>query len=350
MEHSLQGAGLEYSLEAALTLSRLKPELQTLRDYGVNRTLIDFPHILTCLRGLMRIGINDVTSSSCWVADGGWGTEFQKIGLEPRSSPDPWNLFHPEKVSRVARSYVDAGAQIILTNTFGGNRFVLARHNLEDRLEEVNRRGAELSREAAGNRALVFGSMGPTGKRLQTGEITEEEVFDSYRRQAEALWRGGVDALLIETMIDVGEMKIAARAARASTPLPVALSMSFDSGKEKTQTIMGVSPEQAVVEMEEAGAWMVGANCGLGPELYVRVCGRMRAVTSRPVWVKPSAGIPQMVGTEIAYPQRPDAFASFALQLREAGANVIGGCCGTGPDHIKRLVAVLASQSSIRKP
>jgi 5-methyltetrahydrofolate--homocysteine methyltransferase len=297
----------------------------------------------------MRIEIKDVTSSSCWVADGGWGTEFQKIGLEPRSSADHWNLFHPEKVSRVARSYVDAGANIILTNTFGGNRFVLARHNLEDRLEEVNRRGAEISREAAGDRALVFGSMGPSGKLLQTGEVTEEAAFDSYQRQAEALWRGGVDALLIETMTDVEEMKIAARAARATTPLPVVLSMSFDSGKEKTQTLMGVSPEQAVVEMEEAGAWMVGANCGLGPELYVRVCSRMRAVTSRPVWVKANAGIPQMVGTQIVYPQSPDAFAAFALQLREAGANVIGGCCGTGPDHIKKLVALLASQGSVSK-
>jgi 5-methyltetrahydrofolate--homocysteine methyltransferase len=297
----------------------------------------------------MRIGIKDLTSSYCRVADGGWGTEFQKIGLELRSSPDHWNLFHPEKVSRIARSYVDAGADIILTNTFGGNRFALARHNLEDRLEEVNRRGAEISRAAAGDQALVFGSMGPTGKRLQTGEVTEQAALDSYRRQAEALWRGGVDALLIETMVDVVEMKIAARAARESTPLPVVLSMSFDSGEERTQTLMGVSPEQAVVEMEEAGAWMVGANCGLGPELYVRVCSRMRAVTSRPIWVKASAGIPQRVGAEIVYPHSPDTFASFALRLREAGANVIGGCCGTGPDHIRKLVALLASHSSIRK-
>ena len=283
-----------------------------------------------------------VTASACVLADGAWGTEFQKLGLEPGASPERWNLEHPDRVARVARSYVDSGSRVILTNTFGGNSFILGRHGLADRLEEVNRRGAEISREAAGDRALVFGSMGPTGKLLQTGEVTEDEIFETYRGQAAALWRGGADAILIETMIDVDEMKIAARAARGAAPLPLVLSMTFDSGKQKTQTMMGVTPEQAVQEMEACGAWMIGANCGLGPEFYVSVCRKLRAATRRPVWIKANAGIPQMLGTEVVYPQSPGTFGEFALELRQAGANVIGGCCGTTPDHIRHLGALLA--------
>jgi 5-methyltetrahydrofolate--homocysteine methyltransferase len=290
----------------------------------------------------MAIESDMVTSSACLVADGGWGTEFQKRGLEPGASPEHWNLIHPDQVAEVARSYVEAGARIIITNTFGGNAFVLGRHGLGDRLEEINRRGGELSVQAAGDRAFVFGSMGPTGKLLQTGEVTEDEIFDSYSRQSEALWRAGVHAILIETMIDLDEMMIAARAARAATPLPLVLSMTFDSGKEKTQTMMGVTPERAVAAMEEAGAWMMGANCGLGPEYYVKVCRKMRSATSRPIWIKANAGIPQMVGTEVVYLQGPEIFGQFALGLREAGANVIGGCCGTTPDHIRHLGDLLA--------
>jgi len=291
-----------------------------------------------------------ITPSSCLLADGAWGTEFQKLGLEPGSSPERWNLEHPEAVEQVARSYVEAGARVILTNTFGGSSFILERHGAADRLEEINRRGAEISRRAAGDRALVFGSMGPTGKLLATGEVSEEEIFASYRRQSEALWRGGADAILIETMIDVGEMKLAARAAREATPLPLVLSMTFDSGKEKTQTMMGVTAERAVAEMEAAGASIVGANCGLGPEFYVRVCRRLRAATRLPIWIKANAGIPQMVGTEVVYPQNPETFGEFALQLREAGANVIGGCCGTTPVHIEHLARLLTAPAAPAAP
>jgi methionine synthase I (cobalamin-dependent) len=295
----------------------------------------------------MNTALERITPTSCVVADGAWGTELQKLGLEPGSSPDSWNILHPDSVAEVATSYLDAGAGIILTNTLGGNRFILARHGLEDQLAEINLRGAQISQEAAGHRALLFGSMGPTGKLLITGEVTEEELFESYRRQSEALWRGGVDALLIETMVDIDEMKIAARAARDATPLPLVLSITFGFGKEKMQTMMGVTPEQAVAEMEGSGAWIVGANCGIGPELYVEVCRRMRMVTSRPIWVKANAGIPQMQGDSLVFPQDPETFAGFAIQLRNAGANVIGGCCGTSPDHIRCLVARLGLRSLI---
>ncbi len=291
----------------------------------------------------MNLTLEDITSTSCNVSDGGWGTELQKLGLEPGACPDYWNVTHSDKVDQVARSYVAAGSKIILTNTFGANVPALSRHGLANRLEEINLRGAQISKAAAGDRALVFGSMGPTGKLLVAGEITEDEVFDSYRMQSLALWRGGVDALLVETMVDIEEMKIAARAAREATPLFLALSMTFDSGQERMRTMMGIGPEQAVAEMEAAGAWMVGANCGAGPELYVKVCRRMRAVTAKPIWVKANAGIPRADGDgSLMYPQDPDTFASFARELRGAGANVIGGCCGTSPEYIRRLAALLA--------
>jgi 5-methyltetrahydrofolate--homocysteine methyltransferase len=285
----------------------------------------------------MTMNLKMITLDACFVADGGWGTEFQKIGLEPGFPPEKWNLDEPGKVLSVARSYVEAGAQIILTNTFGGNTFRLAAHDLVGELEAINRRGAEISIEAAGDDALVFGSVGPTGKLLMMKEITEEEMFASFSRQASALQAGGVHAIVIETMSDLQEMNIAARAIRESTSLPLVMSMTFDSGKDKTRTMMGVTPEQAAGAMEKAGAWIVGANCGSGPESYVTVCKRLRAATSKPIWVKPNAGMPEMTEAGAVYRQTPEIFASFALQLRDAGASIIGGCCGTSPAHIRSV-------------
>jgi 5-methyltetrahydrofolate--homocysteine methyltransferase len=289
----------------------------------------------------MTQDLNAIAPGACVVADGGWGTEFQKIGLEPGFPPEKWNLSEPGKVLSVARSYVDAGAQVILTNTFGGNAFRLISHGLEGELEAVNRRGAEISREAAGDRALVFGSMGPTGKLLIMKEVSEKDVHASYRRQAAALQAGGVHAIVLETMSDLQEMLVAARATREATSLPLVMSMTFDSGKDKTRTMMGVTPEQAAAAMEKEGAWMVGANCGTGPESYVAVCQRLHAATTKPIWVKPNAGMPEMTEKGAVYSQTPAIFSSFALQLREAGATVIGGCCGTTPAHIRAVRDIL---------
>jgi len=286
-----------------------------------------------------------VSPPACFVADGGWGTELLKLGLQPGVSPELWNLSHPEKVLQVARSYVEAGSRIILTNTFGGNSFRLGNHCLDGSLEKINRRGAEISKKAAEDKAFVFGSMGPTGKLLAMRKVSEADVFKTFLQQAESLWRGGVDAILVETMGELQELRLAARAAREACPLPLALSMTFDSGKDRTCTMMGVTPEQAVEEMEQLGAWVVGANCGIGPESYVRVCRKMRAVTSKAIWMKPNAGIPAITGNEVTYSQTPELFASFARQLRDAGATVIGGCCGTSPAHIRHLSTLFLERS-----
>jgi 5-methyltetrahydrofolate--homocysteine methyltransferase len=295
----------------------------------------------------MNFALKDINTSICVTSDGAWGTQLQNLGLTPGSSPELWNREHPEKVAQVARAYVAAGSKIILTNTFGGNRFILGRHNLESESADLNFLGARISREAAGDAALVFGSIGPTGIMLMDGTVAESDLYDAFRIQAEALHRGGVDAILIETMSDTAEVEAAARAVRDAAPdTPLVISMTFDSGKDKSRTMMGVTPEQAVAAMEKAGAWMLGANCGLGPENYVRVCERMRAVTARPIWIKANAGMPVMKDGAVHYPQDPATFAGFAGALRSAGANVIGGCCGTTPEHIRLLSAALSAGTS----
>jgi methionine synthase I (cobalamin-dependent) len=290
----------------------------------------------------MKPDLKAINSSSHIVADGAWGTELQKRGLAPGSSPELWNADHPELVADVARAYAAAGAQIILTNTFGCNRFILQRHGLAGRVAELNSLGARITHETAGTQALVCGSMGPTGVLLAAGEVTEERIYDSYLEQARALADTGVvDAILIETMSDVAEMNLAAEAARSVSRLPLVLSMTFDSGRDRSRTMMGITPEQAVAAMEEAGAWMIGANCGLGPDSYVPVCARMRAVTSKPIWVKANAGIPRVTPDGIEYPQDPRTFAEHCVRLLDAGCNVIGGCCGTSPEYIRELARVL---------
>lgn len=326
-------------LKAPRSLSSFRAEVN--QKEGANVIIMSYTSEL--VKTMHKPQLSRIDDSSWLLADGAWGTELQQKGLEPGASPEGLNLTQRSLVAEVARSYVAAGASVIITNTFGANTFVLGRHGLADKLPEINRAGAEISVEAANNQALVFGAMGPTGQLLAMGEVSSDEISDSYRRQSIALWQGGVDALLIETMIDLDEMKLAAKAASENTPLPLILSMTFDSGSTKTQTMMGVTPEQAVAVMEEAGAWAVGANCGLGPEYYVQVCEKLRGCTSKPIWIKSNAGIPQLVDSAVVYPQDRTAFAGFARDLKRAGANIIGGCCGTTPGHIAELKTTLFS-------
>ena len=273
------------------------------------------------------------------ITDGGWGTQLQRRGLPLGAMPDLWNLTAPEKVESVAGAYVAAGSDVILTNTFGANRFLLARHDAADRVAEINRRGAEISRRAAdtANRTVrVFASIGPTGVMLMMGEETPETLFEAFRVQAEALRDGGADALVIETMSDPAEAAAAVRAAK-TTGLPVVGCMTFDSGKKKDRTMMGTTPEQMVAALTEAGADVVGSNCGQGIEGFAPICERIRAVTDLPIWMKGNAGLPRMVGGQTIYDQTPEAFADRAMELLDKGASFLGGCCGTDPDYIAEL-------------
>jgi methionine synthase I (cobalamin-dependent) len=273
-----------------------------------------------------------------WITDGAWGTELQKRGLPPDRCPDAWNLSNPDAVSEVAQAYVYAGSQIILTNTFRANAVALAGAGLAARVREINTAGVRLSRQAAGDSARVFASMGPSGKMLVTGETDERSLFTAFLAQAEALASEGPDALLLETFSDLAEASIALRAAR-TTGLPVVVSFAFDSGKNKDRTMMGVAPEQAAARMAEAGATAIGSNCGIGIQAAAAVCRRLRAAGNLPVWMKPNAGLPELgPGGEVVYRSTPQEFASHAAQLRDSGARFIGGCCGTTPDFIRALV------------
>lgn len=270
------------------------------------------------------------------IIDGAWGTELQKQGLKPGESPEALNLKHPELVEAVAASYVAAGSRIIITNTFGGTRFTLERHGLADKLAEVNRIGAEISRRAAGDKALVFASLGPTGKMLMMEEVTEEELFDAFSAQAKALLAGGADGLVIETMSDLEEAKIALQACKA-TGLPVVASMVYDAGADFDRTMMGTTVEQATIELTEAGADVIGSNCGQGIEGFVKLCAKMKANTNLPIWIKGNAGLPQMVDGKAVYKTTPEEFASAVPPLLNAGADFIGGCCGTSPEFIRAV-------------
>lgn len=270
------------------------------------------------------------------VTDGAWGTQLQARGLEVGEFPDVWNLTHPDRVGDVAGAYVAAGSQIILTNTFGANRIRLGEQGEADQLAQINIRGVEISRQAAKGRARVFASMGPSGKLLAGGETPPDELRSAFVEQAMALAKGGADALVVETMSDLEEAKLAVSAARESG-LPVVGCMVFDSGKNKDRTMMGNTPEQAAEALTAAGADVIGANCGQGIAGFVSICRRLRAATDRPIWIKANAGLPTLVDNRAQYRTTPEEFAGYIPELLLAGASFLGGCCGTTPDFIAAI-------------
>jgi len=280
------------------------------------------------------------------VSDGAWGTQLQKRGLQPGEAPDPWNLDRPDPVREVAAAYVAAGSNIILTNTFGASRIQLARHNAADRAAAINTAGVRISKQAAGTKAWVFASIGPCGKMLIAGEVSPEEVSAAFAEQADAIRAGGADGIVVETMTDLDEAELAVKAA-AATGLPVVASFTFDSGPDHTRTMMGVTPEQAVERVVPAGAAVVGANCGIGIDNYITVARKYRAIWDGPVWIKANAGVPEIIDGKAVYTMTPETFAQRALELVDAGATVVGGCCGTGPEFITALKANLVKAGLI---
>jgi methionine synthase I (cobalamin-dependent) len=251
--------------------------------------------------------IDQLLSAGPVVTDGAWGTQLQAQGLSGGACPDQWNLTHADVVERIPRAYAAAGSQIVLTNTFRANRVSLASYGLADQVVEINRRGVEISRAGAGTHARVFASIGPSGKMLIAGEVTEQELAAAFSEQAEALAGAGADGIVIETMAELEEAELALTAARA-TGLPV-----------------------------------VGANCGQGIAGYVDICRRMRAVTEKPLWIKANAGTPEVVHGEVVYQTNPEEFAAHGPALLAAGAQFIGGCCGTTPEHIAALCQKIRS-------
>jgi methionine synthase I (cobalamin-dependent) len=261
---------------------------------------------------------------------------MQQRGLQRGECPDSWNLSHPDQVQDVARQYVDAGSQIILTNTFGGSRLSLDKYSLGDKTTEINAAGVEISKKAAGDRALVFASIGPSGKMLVTRETTPEELQTAFEEQATAQARAGADGIIVETMIDIVEACIAATAAK-QTGLPVIASMVFDSGEDKDRTMMGNTPEEVVEELTKIGVDGIGANCGQGIEAFLAICKRIRQATDLPIWMKPNAGLPEVVDDKTVFRTTAREFVHYVPELIQAGADFIGGCCGTDQAFIKAI-------------
>ena len=277
------------------------------------------------------------------VADGAMGTLLFERGLRPGDCPESWNLERLEALEEIAGLYVDAGARIVQTNTFGGSPMKLADYGLDDRAEEINSRAVEAVRRAVGDRALVSGSCGPTGRTLKPyGDTDPEEVAETYVRQTQALVDAGVDLLCVETMIDLVEATSAVRAARAAVDdsgrsIPVLATMTFDPTPRGFFTIMGVDVPTAARELAEAGADVVGSNCGNGIEIMVEIARELRRHTALPLVIQSNAGLPQPAGDGVVYPETPELMAEKARELVAAGVSIVGGCCGTTPEHIRAI-------------
>jgi methionine synthase I (cobalamin-dependent) len=278
------------------------------------------------------------------LADGAMGTMLFVEGLQFGDPPEAWNLSHPDIVRRIHRGYLDAGSQLLMTNTFGGNRLRLSLHGLERRVAELNRTAAILLRSevaSAGGTALVAGDIGPSGAIMApVGTLDEAEAIDVFAEQAAALVAGGVDLIWIETMSDLAEIEAAIKGVRQVAPeIPLIATMTFDT---RGHTMMGVSPEQAARALWSWGADAVGGNCGNGPDELIPVVARMHAAVPEAVLVaKSNAGMPELVDMRAVYRSEPATFADQALAMRDAGATIVGGCCGTTPRHLAAIAAQL---------
>jgi 5-methyltetrahydrofolate--homocysteine methyltransferase len=279
------------------------------------------------------------------MADGAMGTMLFEAGLKFGDPPEVWNVAHPELVRGVHRGYIDAGSKLILTNTFGGNRFRLGMHNLQSRVHELNRTAAIILRaevDAAGTGALVIGDIGPSGEILAPlGTLEYDEAVEGFAEQAAALAAGGVDAIWIETMSALEEIQAAVEGTRKAAPaLPIIATMTFDT---RGHTMMGVSPEKAVKALIDLGATAVGGNCGNGPDEIMGVIKKMHAANPSAILVaKSNAGMPELVQGKAVYQAKPDQMAVYAKEIHEAGARVIGACCGSTPAHLKAMADALS--------
>ncbi len=281
------------------------------------------------------------------LADGAMGTMLFEAGLQFGDPPEVWNVAHPDIIRGIHRGYLEAGSQILLTNTFGGSRFRLGMHNLQGRVAELNRTAAIILRaevEAAGGHALVAGDIGPSGEIFAPlGTLEYADGVEGFAEQAAALVAGGVDIIWIETMSALEEMAAAVEGVRrASADIPIITTMTFDT---HGRTMMGITPEKAVKHLLGLGAAAVGGNCGNGPEELLAVVQKMYAVAPEAVLVaKSNAGIPELIQRRTVYRASPDVMGGYAQQVHAAGARIVGGCCGNTPAHMAAMAKALHGQ------
>ena len=286
------------------------------------------------------------------VSDGATGTYLQSRGLDPGGSPEEMNASDPVTIREMAAAYFDAGSDMVLTASFGGSRFMLKKYGLDGRGAELNRLAAEHARAAAPEGRFVVGSVGPTGEILESngGDASEAEVLDAFVEQVAALEDGGADAVAVETMISAREAALAIRAAKENTGLVVFGTMMFDKGPRGWFSMMGDTPESAVKDMLAAGADVVGANCGNGVEKMVELAAEIRAATDGFMLIHSNAGIPAIRQGRIVYPETPEYMAGHFATMAGMGVDIIGGCCGTTPDHIRALSDRLRGNGAGRSP
>ena len=277
------------------------------------------------------------------LADGAMGTQLQRAGLAPGGCGEVWNLDAPDRVEAIQRAYVEAGSDCLVTNTFGGSRILLERHGQGERVTAINRAGVEIARRAFGGReGFVLGDIGPFGGLLEPyGDEPADRVAAAFAEQAEALVAGGVDAVIIETQTALEELVLAVEAARAAGAPCVIGSMAFDRlrGGTGVRTMMGVSPEQAAERMAQLGVDVVGLNCGTGIDMPAAadIVARYRSACDLPVMAQPNAGQPELVELQVVYRQPPEEMAAGIEAVLAAGARIVGGCCGSTPEHIREL-------------
>jgi len=275
--------------------------------------------------------------------DGGWGTQLMDRCLKPGESPEALNTANPSALTEIAGLYVEAGAQFITTNTFGGSPIKLRDYDLDGQTEVLNAAAIDVLKPVVSGKAYIAASIGPSGTLLKPfGDTESDDMYQSFVRQIGAVIGAGADIVCIETMIDLTEATLAVQAARSISPtIPVMATMTFDQTPRGYFTPMGVTVEQACTGLADAGANVVGTNCGNGIEKMIEIAGEFKRHTSLPVIVQSNAGLPEMIGTEVVYPETPDYMAERIPQLVDLGVKIIGGCCGTGPDHIRAFRSVL---------
>jgi 5-methyltetrahydrofolate--homocysteine methyltransferase len=288
--------------------------------------------------------LNLLAERKLLVSDGGWGSFLIAAGMQPNECPERWNLDRPDQIRAIAAMYAEAGADLVMTNSFGGSSLKLAPYGLADQAKAINEAAARLTRESIGEGRVVLASMGPTGKLLMMGDVGESEIYDSFAEQARALEAGGADAIAVETMSALDEAALGVRAVKENTGLTVVASFTFNHHEETGyRTMMGVTPEEMAAAMLAAGADVLGVNCTLCAGEMVALAAAVRcAAPDTPLLVHPNAGQPQRKADgSVFYLETPEELAAQVPALAAAGASIIGGCCGTGPDHIRAIRAAV---------
>ena len=288
----------------------------------------------------MKSLLERLAAGEILISDGAMGTFLQAKGLQPGQSPEEWCISHPDEVKSVAEAYIAAGADIIETDSFGGTSFKQKEFGLENRVAEFNKAAARIARGAMGDGGYVAASVGPTGQIVEDegGMATPEDLYNAFKDQAVALEEGGADAVCIETMSSITEAVQAIKAAKENTNLVVIATFTFEPGARGFRTMMGLDPQRAARESVQAGADIVGANCGNGIEDIIEITRQMRAaVPNTPILIQANAGMPVLEDGKTVFKDTPEQMAARVPELIAAGANIIGGCCGTTPDHIRAM-------------